>query len=226
MIPPFFIFIIIAIAIALMIYGHIQAKRRREEMQRIAAKYGFAFYPGHDHFLANQFGFLNHMATGSDRYAYNILNGSTPNGEPVIIFDYHYETYSTDSKGRRTTHHHYHSIFTLGLPCSFSELRIQPEGFFAKIAQKIGFDDIDFESLEFSKRYEVKSYDKKFAYDFCNAQMIDYMLNKNDFTIEVDQQTLALIFKGKLATEMIEYQYQNLREIRALMPEYLFSSNT
>lgn len=221
---PIIIFIIIAVVIALMIVGHIQAKRRREEMQLIAAKYGFSFHPDNDHSLANQFGFLDHMATGSDRYAYNIMSGSTASGENVLIFDYHYETYSTDSKGRRTTHHHYFSIFTLDLPRAFPELRIQPEGFFAKIAQKIGFDDIDFESLEFSKRYAVKSDAKKFAYDFCNAQMIDYLLDKNDFVIEVDQHIIALIFRGKLATEMIEHQYQNLREIRALMPEYLFNN--
>ena len=74
------IFIIIPVVIALMIVGHIQAKRRREEMQLIAAKYGFSFHPDNDHSLANQFGFLDHMATGSDRYAYNILSGSSPSG--------------------------------------------------------------------------------------------------------------------------------------------------
>ena len=37
------------------------------------------------------------------------------------------ETHSTDSKGRRTTHHHYFSIFSLILPKSFPELEIKPE---------------------------------------------------------------------------------------------------
>jgi hypothetical protein len=40
---PIIVFIIIAVVIALMIYGHIQAKRRREEMQLIAANMGLHF---------------------------------------------------------------------------------------------------------------------------------------------------------------------------------------
>ena len=86
----------------------------------------------------------------------------------------------------------------------------------------MGFDDIDFESLEFSKRYKVKSHNKKFAYDFCNAQMIDYLLGQQDLIIEVDGNTLALTFKGKLAIEAIRPNLARLLRIRSLMPQYLF----
>jgi hypothetical protein len=163
------------------------------------------------------------MDDGHDRYAYNILSGSAEDGARVNIFDYHYETYSRDSKGRRRTHHHYRSIFTLMLPQSFPELNIEPEGFFSKIGQAVGFEDIDFESVEFSKRYLVKSRDKKFAYDFCNAQMIDFLLRQRDLILEVDSNVLALTFKGKLAVEAIRPNFERLLEIRTLIPNYLFN---
>jgi hypothetical protein len=119
--------------------------------------------------------------------------------------------------------HHYFSIFTLALPERFPELTIEREGFFSKIGQALGFDDIDFESLEFSKRYKVKSADKKFAYDFCNAQMIDYLLRQEDLIIEVDGNTLALTFKGKLSIEAIRPNLDRLTKIRSLMPNFLFT---
>lgn len=202
--------------------SHLQAKKRREAFERLALDLGFRFYPQKDYSFAKRFGFLNHMDDGHKRYAFNRLSGEV-DGQQANIFDYHYETYSRDSKGNRRTNHHYFSIFTLSLPAAFPELNIEREGFFSKIGQALGFDDIDFESLEFSKRYKVKSRDKKFAYDFCNAQMIDYLLRQGDLIIEVDGNILAITFKGKLSVEAIRPNCERLQKIRSLMPDYLFN---
>jgi hypothetical protein len=66
-------------------------------------------------------------------------------------------------KGNQQTNHHYFSFFFLTLPMGFPELRITKEGLFSKIAQAFGYDDIDFESAEFSRAFCVRSKDKKFA---------------------------------------------------------------
>jgi hypothetical protein len=219
--PLFFLGVLFVIGLA--IFGYVQEKKRREALQAIAMQLGFSFSPDKDHACAQQYGFLNHMDDGSDRYAFNIMQGTAADGSSCSIFDYHYETYSTDSKGRRTTHHHYYSIFTLILPQSFPELEIKPEGLFSKLGQALGFDDIDFESMEFSKRYQVKSDDKKFAYDFCNARMIDYLLRQQDLIIEVESNVLALTFNNKLAVESIIPNHERLLQIRSLMPGYLFA---
>lgn len=202
--------------------GHLQAKKRREAFEGLAQELGFRYYPEKDTRFAARYGFLNHMDDGSRRYVFNRLSGEMK-GQEVNLFDYHYETYSRDRKGHRTTHHHYFSIFTLSLPQRLPELNIEREGFFSKIGQALGFDDIDFESLEFSKRYKVKSDDKKFAYDFCNAQMIDYLLRQRDLIIEVEGNTLALTFRGKSAIETIRPNLERLLAIRSLMPNYLFT---
>ena len=220
--PQILIFIGFIILVGVFAYvAHLQAKRRREAFERLAMELGFSFFPDKDSHFAKRYGFLDHMDDGHRRYAYNRLSGEIE-GQKINLFDYHYETYSRDSKGRRTTHHHYFSIFTLSLPQRFPELNIEREGFFSKIGQALGFDDIDFESVEFSKRYKVKSDDKKFAYDFCNAQMIDYLLRQRDLIVEVDNNTLALTFKGKLAIELIRPNLERLLKIRSLMPNYLF----
>ena len=105
----------------------------------------------------------------------------------------------------------------------FPELTIGREGFFSKIGQALGFDDIDFESHEFSRKFLVRSKDKKFAYDVCNARMIDYLLSNTDLSIEIESNVLAIYFTGRLAPEFIEKNLKRLVEIRSLILEYLFN---
>jgi hypothetical protein len=103
------------------------------------------------------------------------------------------------------------------------ELVIGKEGLFSKVAQAFGYDDIDFESHEFSRKFCVRSGDKKFAYDVCNARMIEYLLSNTDLTIEIEGDALALSFGSRLAPEKIEPNLNRLITIRSLMPDYLFS---
>ena len=217
-----FIVVLICVVIAIA-WGIYAGKKRRDAMSQLAERLGLRFSHERDYQLAKQYAFLDKLDQGSNRYAYNVLEGEYKN-RPVRIFDYHYETYSRDSKGRRQTHHHHFSFFILNLEKSFPELTIAKEGFFSKIAQAIGFDDIDFESHEFSRRFVVRSSDRKFAYDFCNAQMIDYLLGAQEIELEVDAASLALAFSRCLKVEEIEPRLHQLIEIRGLMPNYVFES--
>ena len=211
-----------AIVIAAIIFGAISARKRREALAALALRLGLSYCADEDHSIADRYEFLDALARGSNQYAFNILSGIYQ-GHEVLIFDYHYETHSTDSKGRRQTHHHYFSFFVLMLPQSFPELRITREGLFSKIAQAFGFDDIDLESAEFSRRFCVRSKDKRFAYDVCNSQMMEYLLANRDLSIEIEGQALALAFDKRLSVEEIESNLGRLIEIRSRLPEYLFT---
>jgi len=214
---------IIVTVIVAFVFGYLQEKKRREAFEQLAMELGFQFSPAKDRYIANKFSFLENLDDGSNRYAKNILSGEV-NGRKAMIFDYHYETYSRNSKGQRQTRHHWFSIFTLELRQHFPELIIKPEGMFAKLGQMLGFDDINFESVEFSKRYHVKSRDKKFAYDVCNAQMIDYLLRQRDLTIEIDRNILSFTFRGRLKVEETRPNIERIREVRERMPNYLFNN--
>jgi len=212
----------VAIAVGAAIYGAIAARKRREAMFELAVQLGLNFSAERDHALASRFGFLDKLAQGSNRYAFNVLSG-TYEGHQVLVFDYHYETHSTDSKGRQQTHHHYFSFFILLLPMSFPELRITREGWLSKIAQAIGYDDIDFESAEFSRSFCVRSKDKKFAYDVCHAQTMEYLLANRDLSLEIEANALALAFNSRLSAQQIEFNLQRLLAIRSRLPAYLFT---
>lgn len=213
--------IVVICIIGAIIWGLQAGKKRRSAMSELAEQLGLQFDAERNYGMAKQYAFLDKLRQGENRYAYNIMNGSFQ-GHEVAAFDYHYETHSTDSKGNRQTQNHHFSFFILSLGGSFPELTIAKEGIFSKIAQAVGFNDIDFESHEFSKRFVVRSKDKKFAYDFCNAQMIDYLLGHPDINIEVDQHSLALGFNRCLKVEEIETYLKQLVEIRKRMPDYLF----
>jgi hypothetical protein len=207
----------IAIFILVLVAGIIAARKRREAMRALAAKLGLRFEPGKDRYLAKRYKFLDKLRRGSNRYAYNILSGKYQ-GHELTVFDYHYQTGSG-----KNTHHHHFSFFVLHLLASFPELVIGPEHIFSKIAQAVGYDDIDFESHEFSRKFCVRSGDKKFAYDVCNARMIEYLLSNSDLSIEIEGSSLAISFNRRLAPDRIEPNLNRLIEIRSLMPEYLFS---
>jgi hypothetical protein len=220
---PLIVIGVIAVIVLVAILSYLSARKRRQAMMDLAARLGLRFDPQKDWGLAEHYGFLNKLREGSNRYVFNKLSGTYQTRE-VAAFDFHYETHSSDSKGHRETHHHYFSCFILQLPRSFPELVIGREGWLSKIAQAFGYDDIDFESHEFSRRFCVRSPDKKFAYDVCNAQMIEYLLANRDLSIEFENNVLALAFTTRLSPAQIETNLQRLVEIRARLPDYLFTS--
>jgi Protein of unknown function (DUF3137) len=216
------IVLVAGLAIALAVYSAMTARKRREDLSLLATRLNLAFDPSPDPLLAERFGFLNQLAQGSNRYAFNALSGQF-RGNEVLAFDYHYETYSTDSKGNTTTNHHYFSFFILLLPKTFPELRITRENLFTRIAEAFGYQDIKFESAEFSRAFCVRSKDKKFAYDVCNSQMMEYLLANRDLSIEVERSALALAFDRQLSPEQFEFDLGRLLDIRSRLPEYLFT---
>jgi hypothetical protein len=211
----FFIFIVIVAAVAVL--GYISSLKRRQAMADVASKLGLQFMPGKDRYMARRYDFLDKLRRGSDRYAFNVLSGGYQ-GNEVLLFDYHYRTGSG-----KNSHDYYISFFILQLPVSFPELVIGPEGIFSKIAQAVGYDDIDFESHEFSRKFCVRSRDKKFAYDVCNARMIEYLLSNTDLSIEIEDRALAISFSSRLSPDQIEPNLNRLITIRSLLPDYLFT---
>jgi hypothetical protein len=212
----FFVFVIV-----MGVLGWQAEKKRRAALATEAARLNLHYSAAKDFGLARSLNYLDRMHSGSNRYAFNVIRGPWKNAE-VLCFDYHYETHSTDSKGRRRTTHHYYAYVTLRLPKSFPELTIAPENFFSKIAQVVGYDDIDFESAEFSRKYTVRSKDRKFAYDFCNARMMEHLLRQPVAHLEVEHDRLALADNGKHKPETLAARLDRALEIRNLMPEYLF----
>lgn len=222
LIPIIFIAFVV-IAVAATIYNSIQQRKRVEGLFGLAQRLNLTFDPSENYSFADEYSFLKKLAQGDNRYAYNVLSGKYNNYD-VLAFDYHYEVTTHDKNGSHTTHYRF-SVFLLQMPMVFPDLTIRHENFFLKIAEAFGYQDIKFESAEFSKTFCVRCPDKKFAYDVCNAKMIEFLLANRDLSVEIDNQVIALVFNSCLSPEQVELNLNRLVQIRSLMPDYLFTSN-
>ena len=219
--PIVFVAVFILVIISV-VYGAIQARKRREELFELAQRLDLNFDAGQDFGIPGSFGFLKQLDQGDNRYATNVLSGTYQQNK-ILAFDYHYEIEIHDKNGAHKQDHWF-SFFILTLPAFFPDLTIRRENFFTKVAEVFGCQDIKFESAEFSKTFCVRSPDKKFAYDVCNAKMMEYLLANRDLSIEIENEVIALVFNTRLSVGQIELNLQRLVEIRSRLPEYLFTN--
>lgn len=190
-VPLFFVLIIV-----LIIVGHAQAKKRREDLAHFARQMGLRFNPNKDRSFDDRYPFFSMLRHGDDRYAFNILTGDF-DGRNIVGFDYHYETSSRDSDGDRTTSSHYFSavIFQAGLP--INGLTIRPEGLFDRMKTLFGFDDIDFESAAFSKAFHVACPDRQLAYDVVQPETMEIMLASQRFHLHFERGLVMATRSGR-----------------------------
>ncbi|MGA3283494.1 MAG: hypothetical protein ABSD57_03415 [Verrucomicrobiota bacterium] len=192
------------------------------ETKELATRLGLRFDPAQNYVLADDYGFLHHLAQGENRYAFNVLSGRHRQNE-VLAFDYHYEIPAKGSNREASSSHCYLTTAIVLMPAYFPELRIAPEGLLSKIAEAFGEEDIHFESAEFTRAFRVWSKDKRFAYDICNPQVIDYLLENRDLNIQIQNCTLALVSDTQWPAKQVENNLERLSEIRSRLPEYLFT---
>jgi hypothetical protein len=221
--PLVFVAVVVIVIIGA-IFSAIAQRKRREGLFMLAQRLNLDFDGGRNCEIEPRFGFLKQLAQGDDRYATNVLSGNYRQNE-ILAFDYHYATYHTDKNGTHKDDHWF-SFFILTMPAVFPDLTIRRENFFTKIAEVLGCQDIKFESAEFSRAFCVRSPDKKFAYDVCNAKMMEYLLANRDLSIEIENEVIALAFNTRLSVEQIEFNLQRLVEIRSRLPDYIFTQNT
>jgi len=153
---PLVIVVVLVVIVISAIYGMIQARKRLEGLFELAQRLGLNFSAAEDYALADRYNFLKQLAQGENRYARNVLSGNYQQYQ-VLAFDYHYETHSTDSKGRRQTEHHWFSFFILTLSAVFPDLTIRRENFLMKIAEALALRADTQKRLEQLKQRLVKN---------------------------------------------------------------------
>jgi hypothetical protein len=187
---------IILVLVAVAVYfSYLQQKKRREAMRQLASELGWQFDADRDYDHDDQYAHYEIFRHGHTRYAYNTLYGPLVidgRSWPVKMGDFQYKV--TTSNGKSTTTHTYRfSYLILELPYArVPDLLIRREGMFDALKNLFGFDDIDFESAEFSREFCVKSPDKRFAYDVIDSRMMEFLLASDPPTIDVENGRCCL----------------------------------
>lgn len=190
------LFVVLIAAIAILASIQIKNRERRiQDLKNYAFEQGLQFDAagdyGHDerHFQFEIF------QMGSKRRAFNTMYGLMKFAERdcgVVMGDFSYETTTGTGKKKRKTTRTF-SYVIVGLPWDHvPEVVIRPENIFDRFAGFLGFDDIDFESSEFSRRFMVKSTDRKFTYKMIHPQMMEYMLQTKTPVIDMERAKICM----------------------------------
>jgi hypothetical protein len=203
-------------------------KRRSAEVAFVARKMGWTLDQPLDRGMDKIYRFLRKVK-GSRRYALNVISGRS-HGHSITLFEYHYQHYFNckSYEFSKYIEHYYISYFVLDLEKDFPVLTVKEEQpasrVLARLADALGRGDIDFESHEFSEKYDVRGNDKKFAYDFCNTNMMEYLLERISVPTGIEDNVLAISVPDRLDLTDIETPLKHLANIRERMPQYLFAN--
>lgn len=217
---PFIGILFIFLCVGIVVLSWYFSAKRRKELLAWAQSKGLVFSAGKNYGMDTRFPELSALRQGENRYACNVMEGDWA-GRPVTAFDYHYETYSHDSKGRRQTHHYNFSTVVIGSGLPLKQLFIRPEGLFDKVAEFFGCDDIDFESAEFSRKFYVKANDRKWAYDVIHTRTMEFLLGSPRFTIQFIPMAVAAWRASTFSVRDFEAAAEVIRGILDRLPDYL-----
>ncbi len=211
--------------VVLIIRAAIVGSKRERERQSAVARWAKAkrlvLAPGKDRHFKDRFPQFKCFRQGErDRYAFEVMRGQW-NHRKLIAFCYHYETTSRDKDGKTTTTSWYFSGVLLEPLFVLKSLSIGSENFFHRIADALGFDDIDFESAEFSRKFRVKSPDRKWAYDVLHARTMEFLLSQPRFTIEFAEDWTLAYRSGRLNPQEYEQAIGVLEGILDRLPDYV-----
>ena len=214
------LFVVFVIAmIALAIYSHY---KRRQMWQELAKKYGLRYDSGDPLGLLERYEFAL-FQNGHSQDVSNTLDG-TVDGMDVAFFDF---TYKTGSGKNQSTHHYSAMLTDLPIPRGQAPpgatLHIRPEHFFHRIASALGFDDINFEYERFNRAFRVTGSDKKFAYDICHPDMMEFLLAHPEHCWEIQAGKLLLYSDsmGTFDADEVERCLTDARGFLERLPSYL-----
>jgi hypothetical protein len=199
----------------IVLFVHILSLERRKKLSAYAKSKGLHFAPDKDKKIDSRYSSFKCLRRGHSRYAYNIMRGKR-DGRDLTAFDYHYVT--GHGKSRRVYNF---SALIIQSPLPLKPLYLRPENIFDKVTDFFGFDDIDFESAEFSRKFYVKSPEKRWAYHVIHQRMMVYLMESPRFHIQFDPEFI-MAWRGKRFNEQdFDNAFALIQGILMRLPEYV-----
>ena len=208
----------LALFVAMVAWGIYASRQRQDGMERLSVSLGWTFADDHAQHSQNKGWFARFsdgvsgdyeeqetykpfdvFTRGHGRRPYNTLRGRLnlslgerpPRECPCLAGDFEYTT----GGGGKSSHTHRFSYLLVALPDIHRPLPctlVRPEGLSDRLESALGFDDIDFESVEFSDAFYVTSDDKRFAYGLLDPRMMQFFLDTRPGMLELKRRHLCL----------------------------------
>lgn len=197
---PGVIFILFfAVAIILMVMAHEREKKRRAAFAAFAAENGWDYTHEKDTRFDDVFRELPFVGQGSHRYLRHRIRGRHRESR-IQIGEYHYQVTTHNGK-TSSTHHYFSTLVMLEPPFRLKELSIRREGLFDKFKAAFGWDDIDFASAEFSRKYHVSAPDRDWAFAFIQPATMDRLMRTEGVEFHIRNGWLVLRTKDAMRVE-------------------------
>lgn len=208
-------FAIILLVVLLAVMKVFRTLIRIKNLRALATQMQFKFRWGQDRQLANRLRFLDVFAVGHSHRITNILEGVYL-GQRVAAFDL---TYSIGFGKQEATYRR--SVIIAYCDADFPKLKICDENWLDKLAQALGDEDIDFESIEFSRKYNLRGSNKRFAYDICHPAQMEYLLTVKVPSIQYQHDLVAFFFDSLLSTNRYLISFEQIAKLAELVPGHV-----
>lgn len=175
---PFLIIVgIVVVGVLFLVASYYEHRRRWQFWNDLADEWGYRYRNDDAYGYCSREEFPL-FSQGHSKKVVHLIEGKV-DGRQICLFDY---TYKTGSGKNQSTHHL--SCLMLQTPLVGHGLTVQSENILHRIAAFLGFEDINFESEEFNRAFQIKCKDKRFAYDVFHPGMMEYFLENRKLCVE------------------------------------------
>lgn len=223
--PMILIIVGVIVGLAALIWSWYQEQERLKKLERWCAARKLQYSGLSDSHVDEAYRGIHLFEQGFDRYGIHFATGAFHDFK-TSSFDYHYKVVVQAGK-RRRTQSYWHTVAVIESNVALETLDIRAENILDKVAQLAGFDDINFESAEFSRRFHVKAPNRKWAYDVLHARAMEFLLS-HKITPSI-HFTAGLVFvwmKGKQSAEVRDQILRIGSGLIKQLPNYIKKENS
>jgi hypothetical protein len=176
--------LVVAVAGAIAWLAYKAKQKRREALFVFASQHGLEYSRQDVWSLDRSYGFAL-FGKGDGRGCENVLTGRWE-ALPLREADYWYYDETSDGRGGHSRSYKYFSVIVADLTCALPHMSIERENVMTRLADHLGFHDIEFESEQFNRAFRVSSGDRAFAFRLIDARMMQWLLQAGEgFSFEV-----------------------------------------
>ena len=197
--------------------------QRKQELASFAQRHRFVYTPhAPPGLLAYSFPLFYR---GDGRGADNGIAG-TWKDMPFKAADFwYYEETARDAQGRQggRTYRHF-SVAAIDIPAWLPDVTIARENLMTVLANRLGMSDIDFESEEFNRSFQVRAEDRKFAFELIDPRMMQWLLScDRRLGFELHGRGI-LVYSKRLAAKDLIVMIGSLEEFRDRIPRLVWNT--
>jgi hypothetical protein len=157
---------------------------------------------------------------GSSQQIDNFMKKSDSQGE-IYVFDYSYTIHHSGKNSSDTTYTQ--TVILTKQTKTVPSFELFPEGLFGKIADIVGFKDIDFDSnKEFSDKYRLKAKDEAGVRQAFTSPLLNYLVTNRAFEkIESNAQYFLFYTPSRLVkVEELAAKIDSATKITQMLSQY------